>query len=128
MRQVTVDHAVVRSASKRLFNSQYRIEVAELVGAMGETFTTQDLEAALQATGGQLPWSCVTKELAVLVSVGLVTRDASRTPDGRIPYARGPAYEAFLSFIRQIRPPTLRTVAELAPSNVTPLRRRGADS
>lgn len=128
MRQVTVEHAVVRSASKRLFNSQYRIEVAELVGTMGETFTTQDLEAALQATGGQLPWSCVTKELAVLVSVGLVTRDASRTPDGRIPYARGSAFPAFLSLIGQIRPPTLRTVAELQISNVTPLRRRGADS
>jgi hypothetical protein len=128
MRQVTVDHAIVRSASKRLFNSQYRIEVAELVGTMHETFTTQDLEAALQTSAGQLPWSCVTKELAVLVSVGLVTRDTSRTPDGRIPYARGSAFPAFLSFIRQIHPPALHTVTELPISNVTPMRRRGADS
>jgi hypothetical protein len=123
-----MDRAVIRGASKRLFNSQYRIEVAELVGSMDDRFTTQDMLDALHSGADELPWSCVTKELAVLVSVGLVTREGSRTPDGRIPYSRGSGFSSFLSFVEAIRPPTVGTLADEPPSNITPMRRRGGDA
>ena len=120
--------AQVRSTSKRLFNSQYRIEVAELIGSMGATFTTQDLADALDLAGGALPWSCVTKELAVLVSVGLVTRAPTRTPDGRIPYSQGSGYPSFLRFLRDVDPPSIGSFTEVDLSNnITPIRRKGAD-
>jgi hypothetical protein len=127
----------MRSTSKRLFNSQYRIEVAELVGAVGDGFTTQALADALDLTRNDLPWSCVTKELAVLVSVGLLTRATTRTPDGRIPYSLGSGFPAFLAFIRTLHPPTLDSLSSLGSldsyedergSNITPIRRRGTDT
>ena len=116
-----------RSTSKRLFNSQYRIEVAELIGSMGERFTTQDLADALNAAGGDLPWSCVTKELAVLVSIGLVSLAGTRTPDGRIPYTLGPGFPALVTFLQVLSPPALRSFA-VGESNITPIRRSSADS
>jgi hypothetical protein len=125
---IGIGTGMVRRTSKRLFNSQYRIEVAELVGSMGSRFTTQDLTDALAAAGSDLPWTCVTKELAVLVGVGLVTRDGGRTADGRIPYAASDSFPAFLRFIEEIRPPSLGALPEAPVSNITPIRRRGADS
>jgi hypothetical protein len=118
----------VRSLSKKLFNSQYRIEVAELVGSMGAEFTTQDLVDALQLAGDDLPWSCVTKELAVLVGLGLVARSGTRSADGRIPYARGQGFASFLAFLHEITPPPRGAVVEIRSSNITPIRRRGGNS
>jgi len=118
----------VRSLSKRLFNSQYRIEVAELVGSMGAEFTTQDLVDALALAGDDLPWSCVTKELAVLVNIGLVARAGTRSPDGRIPYSRGHGFSSFLAFLREITPPPRGSIVEIPTSNITPIRRRGGGS
>jgi hypothetical protein len=114
---------MVRATSKKLFNSQYRIEVAELVGAMPDRFTTLDLADALGRAGSALPWSCVVKELAVLESVGLVTRAPGRTVEGRIPYALGPGYAAFLSFIRELTPAAIAPLATVQESNITPIRR-----
>jgi hypothetical protein len=117
-----------RGTSKRLFNSQYRVEVAELVGSLGDRFTTQDLLDALNASGGDLPWSCVTKELAVLVSVGLVTRASGRTSDGRIPYSPASSFRSFLSFLQELDPPTLHSLTEVVgESNITPIRRKTVD-
>jgi hypothetical protein len=118
----------VRSLSKRLFNSQYRIEVAELVGSMGAEFTTQDLVEALKVTGDDLPWSCVTKELAVLVNIGLVTRAGTRSSDGRIPYAPGDGFPSFIGFLREITPAPRSSVTEIRRSNITPIRRRSGDT
>jgi hypothetical protein len=125
---IGIGTGLVRRTSKRLFNSQYRIEVAELVGSMGTRFTTQDLSDALDSARSDLPWSCVTKELAVLVGVGLVTRDGGRTSDGRIPYATSESFPSFLRFIEKIHPPTLGVLPEAPASNITPIRRGGADS
>jgi hypothetical protein len=125
---IGIGTGLVRRTSKRLFNSQYRIEVAELVGSMANRFTTQDLSDALDAARSDLPWTCVTKELAVLVGVGLVTRNGGRTSDGRIPYATGDSFPSYLRFIEEIRPPSLGVLPETPASNITPIRRNGADS
>jgi hypothetical protein len=117
----------LRSTSKRLFNSQYRIEVAELIGSLGDPFTTQDLNEALNFAGGDLPWSCVTKELAVLVSVGLVGRSSGRSSDGRIPYSPSASFPAFLGFLERLNPPSIGPLVDLVESNITPIHRKSAD-
>lgn len=72
-----------RRLSKRLFGSQYRLEVAAAALKLGASWSTLDLEDALPA-GDELPRSCVNKELNALLDLGLVSR--SRDLDGRARY------------------------------------------
>src|SRR6266513_804994 len=70
----------VRQLSKRLFGSQYRLEVAAAALTLGRSWTTFDLEAVLPHSGA-LPRSCVNTALNGLLALGLIER--ARALDGR---------------------------------------------
>jgi len=91
----------MRSFSKSIFASQYRAEVAEAILKLDDGWTTRDLEAKL-AESSPLPSSCVTKELKVLLELGLIRRSRDKTVDGRFPYAIAPEVAPFWDFIRWI--------------------------
>ena len=109
--------------SKRLFGSQYRVEVVDAIRNLDGDWTTQDLEAMLPSRL-TLPWSCVTKEIAALLDLKLIVRTSSKTLDGRIPYKRTDRFPAFWDAVRQIA----EQCAELdhEPATVTLFRARDA--
>jgi predicted transcriptional regulator len=99
----------IRRTSKKMFGSQYRIEVSAAILKLPTMWTTADLEAAL--ADPDLPWSCVAKELATLRDLGLVVRAQPESIGGRVPYRRGDPSE-FWELIDAMgrRPQPLRVV------------------
>lgn len=91
----------IRRLSKRLFGSQYRVEVAAAIHKLDGEWTTQDLEEALPSRK-ILPWSCIAKEVASLVDLRLVERTTSKTSDGRIPYRCTSRFPGFWDLIEQV--------------------------
>lgn len=111
-----------RQLSKRLFGSQYRLEVAAAALALGSAWTSFDLEAALP-DHDDLPRSCVNKELNALVGLGLVERARDLDGRARFRYAVSDALPEFWALVRTLarkrsepeRPPATVHVLPTSP-------------
>ena len=91
----------MRRYSKRMFGSQYRVEVAETIRTLEGEWTTLDLSKKLPGQE-ELPWSCVTKELSSLLDLELIDRIEDKTVEGRIPYSRSHQCQEFWALIEEI--------------------------
>jgi hypothetical protein len=113
----------VRQLSKRLFGSQYRLEVAAAALGLGESWTTFDLEAVLPGDG-ELPRSCVNKELNSLLALGLIARARDLDGRARFRYSVSNALPEFWALVRALA--ARRSEPERPPATVhifpTPMR------
>jgi hypothetical protein len=91
----------IRRLSKRLFGSQYRLEVASAALTLGESWTTFDLERVLPEPG-DLPRSCVNKELNGLLALGLIERARDLDGRARFRYSVSHALPEFWSLVRAL--------------------------
>ncbi len=91
----------IRRLSKRLFGSQYRLEVATAALTLGASWTTFDLDAVLP-DAGDLPRSCVNKELNGLLALGLIERAHDLDGRARFRYSVGNALPEFWSLVRAL--------------------------
>jgi hypothetical protein len=91
----------VRRLSKRLFGSQYRLEVAAAALTLGQSWTTFDLEAVLP-DAADLPRSCVNKELNGLLALGLIERARDLDGRARFRYSLSAALPEFWALVRAL--------------------------
>jgi hypothetical protein len=91
----------IRRLSKRLFGSQYRLEVATAALTLGASWTTFDLDAVLP-DAGDLPRSCVNKELNGLLALGLIERARDLDGRARFRYSVGNTLPEFWSLVRAL--------------------------
>jgi len=110
-----------RQLSKRLFGSQYRLEVAAAALALGESWTTFDLEGALPDV--DLPRSCVNKELNALLALGLVERARDLDGRARFRYSVSKALPEFWTLVRALATRGRPGEAERPPATVHVLPR-----
>src|SRR3954451_17578067 len=105
----------MRRLSKRLFGSQYRLEVAAAALMLGGSWTTFDLETVLP-DAGDLPRSCVNKELNGLLALGLIERARDLDGRARFRYSVSAALPEFWSLVRALA--TRERVPERPPATV----------
>ena len=82
--QVAVEQqqlARLRWISKKLFVSQYRVEVAEAVRNLEDGWTIRTLERKI-AEIDELPHSCIVKEVSSLRELDFVQRANVKTEEG----------------------------------------------
>jgi hypothetical protein len=105
-----------RRLSKRLFGSQYRLEIAAAALTLGPSWTTFDLEFVLPDTA-ELPRSCVNKELNGLLALGLIERARDLDGRARFRYSISNALPEFWALVRALATTSEREV-ERPPATV----------
>lgn len=98
-RELRADHPL-RKTSKKLFGSQYTVEVGLAIAQRGlEAWTIDDLELAV----ADVPRSCINKEVKRLLDLGIVRRGKMELLNGSIPYSRGDRYPGFWQVVDEAR-------------------------
>ena len=94
-------HSELRKVSKKVFGSQYRVEVADAIGSFESEWSTRDLEHRFP-NRLELPWSCIAKEIKALLDLGFIERGHGKTQDGRKTYTKTDVFPSFWQLIQDI--------------------------
>jgi hypothetical protein len=106
-----------RRVSKKLFGSQYRLEVAAAALRLGDSWTTFDLEGVLPEPE-DLPRSCVNKELNGLLALGLIERARDLDGRARFRYSVSNGLPEFWALVRALAERQREPVHERPPATV----------
>jgi DNA-binding HxlR family transcriptional regulator len=115
----------VRKVSKKLFGSQYRVEIAQAIASLDPGWSTRDLEERFP-NRLDLPWSCIAKEINALLELRFIKRTNGKTLDGRKTYSKTDHLPSFWQVIHDIAAELGKGAGSEESDNVRVLRPRGA--